>query len=131
MGASDRGDGGVVDELENWSGSLEGPRSDVGFDLEAFMQERAPQAPAAGKAGDKTLETMASSRGSTVDASSVPAVGAERNPGAASSYDTGQGNGEDLPAVLSGRPAHELSSWRQLPPTILGRTRGQSHRLVD
>ena len=40
-----------------------------------------------------------------------------------------QGNGEDPPAVLSGREAHELSDWGRPPVTVQGRTRGQSQRL--
>ena len=134
-----------------------------GFDLDAFLQERARQAPAPGEAGDGTAETMDSSQGravdassaligtattpetmgssrgvavdapsapmrraeiaetmgsclgGAVDASSVPAGRAESDPGAASASDTGQGNGEDPPAVLSGRPAHDPSSWGRLP----------------
>ena len=40
-----------------------------------------------------------------------------------------QGNGEDPPAALSGRAAHELSSCGRLPPTVRGRTRGRSQRI--
>ena len=76
----------------------------------------------------ETAETMGSSQGDAVDASSVPAGRAESDPGAASASDTGRGNGEDNSAVLSGRPAHELSSWGRLPLTVRGRTRGQSQR---
>ena len=63
-----------------------------------------------------------------MDASSVPARRAESNSGASAAFNTVQGDGEVLPAVLSGRAAHELSSWGQLPATIKGRTRGQSQR---
>ena len=42
---------------------------------------------------------------------------------------TDQGNGDDPPAVLSGREAHELSSWGRVPATGRGRTRGQSQHL--
>ena len=50
---------------------------------------------------------------------------------AAAASGTDQGNGEGPPAILSGRAAHELSSWGRLPPTVIGRTRGQSQRLQD
>ena len=56
-------------------------------------------------------EKIGSSHGRAVDASSVPAGRAESDPGEAPASDTDQGNGEDPPAVLSGRAAHELSSW--------------------
>ena len=64
-----------------------------------------------------------------MDALSVPAGTPESDPGAASVSDTGQGNGEDPPAILSGRRAHELSSWGRLPPTVRSRARSQSQRL--
>ena len=124
-----------------------------GFDLDAVLQERAQQAPAADDAGDGTAETMdssqggavdpssapagraetvettGSSQGRAVDASSVPAGRAESDSGASAASGTDQGNGEDPPAVLSGRAAHELSSWGRLPETERGRTRVQSQRL--
>ena len=43
------------------------------FDLHAFLRERSQETPAAGDAGDGTTETMDSSQGRAVDASSVPA----------------------------------------------------------
>ncbi|CAN0116407.1 unnamed protein product, partial [Laminaria digitata] len=47
---------------------------------------------------------------------------------ATGTYD--QGHGEDPPAVLSGRAAHELSDHRGRPPaTVRGSTRRQSRRL--
>ena len=64
-----------------------------------------------------------------MDASSVPAERAERDSGAASASDTGQGNGEDPLAVLPGRPAHELSSWRPAPPDSKGPDSGLDQRL--
>ena len=64
-----------------------------------------------------------------VDASSVPTGRAETDSGASAASSTDQGNGEDPPAVLSGRAAHELSSWGRLPATVRGRTRDQSQRL--
>ena len=64
-----------------------------------------------------------------VDASSVPAGRAESDSGAPAASGTDQGNGEDPPAVMSGRAAHELSSWGRLPATVRGRTRGQTQRL--
>ena len=64
-----------------------------------------------------------------MDASSVPARRAESDSGASAASGTDQGNGDDSPVLLSGRAAHELSSWGQLPPIVRGRTRGQSLRL--
>ena len=77
----------------------------------------------------ETAETMGSSQGGIVNASSVPAWRAESDPGAAPAPDTGQGNTEDLLAVQLRRPAHEVSSWGRVHPTVRGRTRGQSQRL--
>ena len=77
----------------------------------------------------EAAETMGSFQGGAVGASSIPARRTESNPGAASAFDTGQGNSEVPPAVLSGRPAHELSCWGRLPPTVRGRAGGQSQRL--
>ena len=79
----------------------------------------------------ETVETMDSSQGGAVDAPSVPAGRAESGPDASAASGTDQGNGEGPPAVLSGRAAHELNSWGRLPPTAMGRTRGQSQRLQD
>ena len=150
---SDQGGRGVVDELDDGLARLNDLDLTWGFDLDAFLEERAQQAPAAGDAGDGTAETMGSSRGGAVDASSapvgrvetaetmgssqggavdassVPAGRAESDPGEAPASDTDQGNGEDPPAVLSGRAAHKLSSWGWLPATVRGRTRAQSQRL--
>ena len=118
-----------------------------GVDLHAFLRERSQDTPAAGDAGDGTAETMDSAQGGAVDTSSVPAGRAETvetmnssqegamdassvpagraesdsDASAASSID--QGNGDDLPAVLSARTAHDLSSWGRLPPIVRGRTR--------
>jgi len=149
---SDQGGGGVVHELDKGLARLNDLDLTWGFDLDAFLEERAQQAPAAGDAGDgnsetmgssqggavdassapvgrvETAETIGSSQGGAVDASSVPAGRAESDPGEASASDTDQGNGEDPPAVLSGRVAHE-SSWGRLPATVRGRTRGQSQHL--
>ena len=123
------------------------------FDLYAFLRERSQEAPVAGDAGDGTAEmmdssqrgavdassvpagtaetvnTMDSSQGGAVDASSVPAWRADSDSGASAASGTDQGNGDDPPAVLSGRAANELSSWGWLPPTVRGWTRGQSQRL--
>ena len=79
----------------------------------------------------ETVETMDSSQGGAVDASSVPAGRAESGSDASAASGIDQGDGEGLPAVLSGRAAHELSSWGRLPPTVMGRTRGQRQRLQD
>ena len=78
----------------------------------------------------ETVETMGSSQGG-VDASSVPAGRVESDLVASAASGTGQGNGEDPPAVLSWRAAHELSSWGRLSATVRGRTRGQSKRLEE
>ena len=149
---SDRGGGGVVGELDDGLARLNDLDVTWGFHLDAVLQERAQQAPAAGDADDGTAETIGSPQGGAVDASSAPAgraetvetmgssqggvdassvpVGsAESDSGASAASGTDQGNGEDPPAVLSGRAAHELSSWGRLPATVRGRTRGQSQRL--
>ena len=121
--------------------SQETPAAGDAGDLNACLQERSPEAPVAGDAGDGTAETMDSSQGGAVDASSVPpgrvetvetmdssqggAVDASSVPegradsgsDASAASGTDQGNGEGSPAVLSGRAAHELSSWGRLPPT--------------
>ena len=107
------------------------------FALHAFLQERAQEVPAAGDAGDgtaetldssqggavdassvptgrdETVETKGSSQGGVVDASSVPAGRAESDSGASAASGTDQGNGEDPPAVLSGRAAAGDGSPRQ------------------
>ena len=131
--------------------SQETPAAGDAGDLHACLQERSQEAPVAGDAGDgiaetmdssqegavdassvpagraETVETMDSSQGGAVDASSVPAGKAESGSGASAASGTDQGNS----TVLSGRAAHELSSWGRLPPTVMGRTRGESQRLQD
>ena len=77
----------------------------------------------------ETAGMTASYQGGTLDASSVPAGRVESDPGAAAASDTDQGNGEDSPVLLSGRAAHEFSTWGRLPATVRGRTRGQSQHL--
>lgn len=77
----------------------------------------------------ETTETMGSSLGCAVNASSSPAGRAEGDPGAVSASKTGRGNCEDHPGVLSVRPAQELSSWRRRPPTVRRRTRSRGKRL--
>ena len=59
----------------------------------------------------ETVEMMGSSQGGAVDACSVPAGRVESGSGASTASGTDQGNYKDLPTVLSGRSAHELSSW--------------------
>ena len=59
----------------------------------------------------ETVETMDSPQGGAVDASSVPAGRAESDSDASAASGTDQENGENPPAVLSGRGTHELSSW--------------------
>ena len=56
---------------------------------------------------------------------------AESDSGASAASGTDQGNGDDPPAVLSGRAAHELSSWGRLFPAVRGRTRDQRQHLED
>ena len=152
---SDGGGGGVMDEQDEGLARLTDLDVTWGFDLHAFLLERSQEAPAAGDAGDGTaetmdssqggavdassvpagraeaVETMDSSQGGAVDASSVPAGRAESGSDASSTSGTDQGNGEGPPAVLPGGAAHELSSWGRPPPTVMGRTRGQSQRLQD
>ena len=79
----------------------------------------------------ETVETMGSSQGGAVDASLVPAGRAERDSGASAVSGTDQGKGEGPPAAPSGSSVHELSSWGPLPPTVMGRARGESQRLLD
>ena len=143
----------MVDELDDGLAHLNDLDVTWGFGLDALLQERVQQAPAAGKAEDgaaetldssqggvvdassapirrtETAETMSSSQRGTVDSSSAPAGRAEKDPGAVSASNTGEGNDEDPPAVLSGRPTRELSSWERLPSIVRGRTRSQCQRL--
>ena len=147
---SNRGGGGVMNELDDSLAHSNDLNMTWGFDLDACLQETARHAHAAGEAGDGTTETIDSSQGGAVDASSasmrraetaetmdlspggvvdassVPAgwVFAGSDPGAASASDTNQGNGEDLLAVLSGKPAHERSSWGRFPRKVWRLTRG-------
>ena len=72
LGTSDRGDGGVVYELDDSPDHLNDLDVTWGFDLESFIQERVQQAPTTGKAGEGLAETMDSSQGGAVDASSTP-----------------------------------------------------------
>ena len=150
---SGRGRGAVMDEQDEGLDRLTDLDVTWRFDLHAFLRGRSQETPAAGDAGDGTAETMGSSQGGAVDAfsvpagrtetvemmdssqggavnaSSVPAGRAESNSSASAAFGTDQGNGDDPPAILSEREAHELSSWGRLLPTIRGRTRGQSRRL--
>ena len=124
--------GGVVmDEKDEGLTRLTDLDVTWGFDLHAFLQERSQEASVADDAGDGTAETMDSSQGGAVDTSSVPAERDESGSDASATSGTDQGNGEGPPAVLSGRAAHQLSSWGRLPPTVMGRTRGQSQPLQD
>ena len=151
---SDRSGGGVVDEQDEGLARLTDLDVTWGFDLHALLRERSQETPAAGDAGDlyaclqersqeapvagdagdgraetmdssqggavdassvpagknETVETMDSSQGGAVDAFSVPAGRAKSGLDASAASDTDQGNDEGPPAVLSGRAAHELSS---------------------
>ena len=71
---SDRRGGGVLDEPDDGLARLNDLDVTWGFDLDAFLQERAQQAPAAGDAGDGTANTMDSSQGGAVDTPSAPAL---------------------------------------------------------
>lgn len=126
---SGRGSGGVVDKLDDGLTRLNDLELTWGFDVDAVLGEGAQQAPATADAGDGTAETMPSSQEGAVDIFSVPAETAERDPRGTSASDSGQRNGEDPLAVLSGREAHELSSWERLSATGRNRTRGQNQRL--
>ena len=66
-------------------------------DLHACVQERSQEAPVAGDAIDGTAETLDSSQGGEVDASSVPAGRAETDSDASAASSTDQGNCEDRP----------------------------------
>ena len=72
--------------------------SDAG-DLHACLQERSQEAPVAGNAGDGTAETMDSSQGGAVDASSVQAGRAET----VETMDSSQGGAVDASSVSAGR----------------------------
>lgn len=78
-----------------------------------------------GAVGGETAETIGSSRQGAVDVSSALARRTESDPGAASASDADEGDGEDPPAVLLGKEAHELSNWGRLPATVRGRTRDE------
>ena len=72
-----RGVRGVMDERDEGLDRLTDLDVTWGFDLPAFLRERSQETPAAGDASDETVETMESSKGGTMDASSVPAGRAE------------------------------------------------------
>ena len=149
---SDRDGRGDVHELDDHLAHLNDLDMTWGFDPDTFLQERRQQAPAAGDAGNGKAETIGSSQGGAVDAFLAPAgraksetIGssqggavdafsflserAKSDLSAASTAGTDQGNGEDSPAILSGRAAHELNDRGRLPVIVRGRTRVQSQRL--
>ena len=70
---SDQGGGGLVDKLDDDLADLNDLNATLGFDFDAFLQERRQQAPAAGHAGNRKSETIGSSQGGAMDASSTPA----------------------------------------------------------
>ena len=70
-----------------------------GFDRHVFLQERSQEAPVAGDAGDGTAETMDSSQGGAVDASSVPAGRAET----VETMDSSEGSAVDASSVPAGK----------------------------
>ena len=69
--------GELVDELDDDVAHLNNLNATSDFDLDAFLQERRQQAPAAGDAGDGKAVTIGSSQGGAVDSSSAPAWVAE------------------------------------------------------
>ena len=73
-----------MDELDDRLAHLNDLDVAWGLDPDAFMQERAQQAPATGEAGSETPETTRSSQGGAADASSTPIRRTESNPGSAS-----------------------------------------------
>ena len=74
---SDRGGGGVVDELDDDLVHLNDLDLTCGFDLDACLQVCRQQSPAAGDVGDGKAETTSLFRGGAVGASSAPAGRAE------------------------------------------------------
>ena len=74
-------------------------------DLHVCLPERSQEAPVAGGAGDGTAETMDSSQGDALDASSAPTGKTENDSNALSTSGTDQGNGEEPPTVLSAKAA--------------------------
>ena len=95
----DRGGGRAVNELDDGLAHLNDVDVTWGFDLDAFLQELAQQVPAAGKAGDGTAETMDSSQGGAVDASSAPAGRAET----AEAMGSSQGGAANASSAPAGR----------------------------
>ena len=53
----------MADKLDDDQAHLNDLDVTWGIDLDAFLQERTQQAPAAGEVGDMTVETMGSSQG--------------------------------------------------------------------
>ena len=58
VSTSDRGGEGAMDELDDGLARLNDLDVTWGLNLDASLQKRAQQAPAAGEAGDGTAETM-------------------------------------------------------------------------
>ena len=89
----------MVDELDDGLAHLNDLDVTWGFDLDAFMQERTQQVPAAGEAGDETPETMGSSQGGAVDASSAPRGRAKT----ADTMGSSEGDAVDASSIPAGR----------------------------
>lgn len=70
-----------------------------GFDLGAFLEERAQKVPAAGDAGTGTAETIGSSQERAVEACSAPAGGFRT----AEAMRSSQGGPMDAPSAPAGR----------------------------
>ena len=93
-----QGGWGVADELIDDLAHMNDLDLTWGFDLDAFLRERAQQAPDVGEAGGRTLETIGSSQGGAVDVSSAPAGRAETE-----TIGLSYGGAVDAPSVPAGR----------------------------
>lgn len=115
--------GGAVDERDGDLGHMNDLNVARWFGLDTGLPERAQEANAAGDACNRTCETIGSSQAGAVDAPSALEGIVDGDPSAASTSDTDEGDGEDPPAVLSRRSAHELSDcWERPPATLKHRT---------
>ena len=110
VSTSDRGGKGVVDELDAGLAHLNDLYLSWGFDLDAFVQERAQQAPAAGEVRDGIAETMDSSQGDAVESSSAPIGKAET----AETMGSSQEGAVDTSSVPAGRA--ESDPAKHQPP---------------
>ena len=95
----------MVDELDDDLAHMDDLDVTWGFDLNAFLPESRRQAPAVGDAGDGKAETIVSSQGGAVDASSAPAGRGERE-----TIGSSQGGAVDASSVPAGRAESALSA---------------------